>query len=201
MKTWFQNHKSSLAVLPVSHRIQIKRVMRWISVVLVFAIINLTIGCRNYFKVTTSNQPSSETIAGMNVGQKSVIVHFNQKKWLLTDIQLKDNKVTGVLNDYQMPPTIKTVRPTKPNRYLTRASHNQRYLLNEVHLYLDEFAKLGDDKVSIPVSSISKIEIYDKDTATTVGSYVLSVLGITASAYLLLGIIILLTKESCPFIY
>ena len=201
MKTWFQNQKSSILHFLVSNRIPKKQVMRWVSVMLVFAVINLTIGCRNYFKVTTSNQPSSEKMAGMNLAEKSIIVHFNQKKWLLTDIQLKDNKLTGVLNDYLMPPTVKPVKPDRPNRYLTRAAHSQRYLLNEVHLYLDEFTDLGNRKVSIPISSISKVEIYDKDTASTVGSYFLGSLGITAGAFLIVTTIVFLTKESCPFIY
>jgi len=201
MKTWFQNCKFSPVMLPFSYRIPKKRIMRWISVILVLAVINLTVGCRNYFKVTTSNQPSSETIEGMNVAEKSVIVHFNQKKWLLTDIQIKDNKVTGVLNDYQMPPTIKPVVPNKLNRYTTRASHNQRYLLNEIHLYLDEFADLGNSMVSIPVGSINRVEIYDKDTASTVGSWFLGGMGVTAGALLIISVIVALTKESCPFIY
>lgn len=180
---------------------QEKRTFRWISVVLVFAILNLTIGCRNYFKVTTSTQPSSETIAGMNAAGKSIIVHFNQKKWVLTDIQVKDNMLTAMMNEYQMPPTVKPVRPGKPNRYLTRAVHSQRYLLNEVHLTIDGYTDLGNMKVSIPVSAITKIEIYDKDTATTVGSYFLGALGITAGAFLVIGVIVALTKQSCPFIY
>jgi len=201
MKARIRKCISILAILPVLCRTQKKRSLRLISVILVFAIINLTIGCRNYFKVTTSNQPSSEAMSGMNLPEKTIVIHFNEKKWLLTDIQLKDNNLTGVLVDYQMPPTIKPVKSNRPNRYTTRASHNQRYLLNEVHLYLDEFTDLGNRKVSIPVGSISKVEIYDKDTASTVGSWVLGGLGITAGAMLVIGVIVALTKESCPFIY
>lgn len=201
MKVSIQKRKSSWTVLPVWYKIQENRALRLISIMLVFAIINLSIGCKSYFKVSSSSQPSSETIAGLNVAEKSIIVHFSHKKWLLTDIQIKDNIVTGMLDDYEMPPTFNTVRPGKPNRYLTRAGHNQRYLLNEVHLYLDEFADLGNRQVSIPVNSISKIEIYDKDTASTVGSYFLGGLGIAAGAFLVVGVIVALTKESCPFIY
>lgn len=201
MKTLLQKNESIWSMSHYRGKNQKKLTIKWISVALVFAVLNLTFGCQNYFKVNTAAQPSSETIFGMSDIGKTIVVHFNQKKWLLTDVQVKDETVKGRLNDYQMPPTFKPVRPDRPNRYLTRASQNQRYLLNEVHLYLDEFAETGNNQVSIPVSSISKIEIYDKDTATTVGSYVLGGLGIVAAAYILLTIIILLTKESCPFIY
>ena len=116
MKARIRKCISILAILPVLCRTQKKRSLRLISVILVFAIINLTIGCRNYFKVTTSNQPSSEAMSGMNLPEKTIVIHFNEKKWLLTDIQLKDNNLTGVLVDYQMPPTIKPVKSNRPNR-------------------------------------------------------------------------------------
>lgn len=201
MKTLLQKNKSIWSMTHYRGKNQKKLTIKWISVALVFAVLNLTFGCQNYFKVNTAAQPSSETIFGMSDIGKTIVVHFNQKKWLLTDVQVKDETVKGRLNDYQMPPTFKPVRPDRPNRYLTRASQNQRYLLNEVHLYLDEFAETGNNQVSIPVSSISKIEIYDIDTATTVGSYVLGTLGVAATAFIIIGVIVALTKESCPFIY
>ena len=201
MKARIRKSISALAIFPVLCRTQKKRSLRLISVILVFAIINLTIGCRNYFKVTTLPSPIPETITGLKSAGKTIIIHFNEKRWVLSDVQIKDNAVTGKLNDYTYPPTLNPVSPKKPNRYLTRASHSQRYLLNEVHLYLDEFADMGNSMVSIPMGSISKVEIYDKDTATTVGSWVLGGLGITAGAMLVIGVIVALTKESCPFIY
>jgi hypothetical protein len=75
-------------------------------------------------------------------------------------------------------------------------------LLNEVHLYVEELVDLGDNKVSIPAASISKVEIYDKDTATTTGSWVLGALWAWPQAFILiLAILALIFKESCPFIY
>lgn len=181
--------------------IQKSQLVKWSSIVLAFALLNLTIGCRSYFKVNSSPKPSSEKIAGLESAGKTIIVHFNEKKWVLGDVQIKNNIVTGMLNEYTFPSTKKPVRPNKPNRYIATSgsfkSPSQKYLLKEVHLYLDEFAEQGNRQVSIPVSSISKIEIYDKDTAATVGSWVLGAVGAAAVVF----IIILLTKESCPFIY
>jgi len=181
-------------------KVQKKQTTKWVALVLIFAMFNFIAGCY-YFKVNTSSKPSSETILEMSDIGKTIVVHFNQKKWLLTDVQVKDNTVKGIRNDYKMPPTLNPVRPDKPNRYLKRGIQNQSFLLNEVHLYLNEFADLGNNKVSIPVSSISKIEIYDKDTATTVGSWFISTIGIAAGLFGVLLIIVALTKESCPFIY
>lgn len=205
MKNWLQLSKSSLSVLPAWFKIQNKRAIKWISLGLTFAIVNLSVGCKSYFKVNSSSAPSSETLIGMRDAGKTIIVHFNESKWILSDVQIKNNFITGKLNNYNFPPTRKPVRPTKPNRYIASKrsfkSPSQKYLLKEVHLYLDEFAEQGNSQVSIPVSSISKIEIYDKDTAATVGSWVLGGVGVTAGALIVLGVIVALTKESCPFIY
>lgn len=178
-----------------------KQICKYISVVLTLAIINLTIGCRSYFLVKTSTLPSAETLTEIWDAQKTIIIHFNEKRWLLKEVQVKNNSVTGQLNEYTMAPTIKPVRPEKPNRYYAGGSRNQRYLLNEVHLYLKEFAIVDNNQVTIPVSSIDKIEIYDKDTATTVGSWVLGAIGITAASFAVFLIGIAIFKESCPFIY
>lgn len=177
------------------------KVRKWTAIILACALLNLTGGCYNYFKIRSSEKPTSEAITPLVDAGKTIIIHFNEKKWLLNDIQINNNIISGSIEEYQNAPTIRPLKPNGPNRYLTRASQNQRYLLNEVHLYLEEFAKTKTNQVSIPVSSITKIDIYDKDTATTVGSYLLGGVGIASAAFLVLLVVVALTKESCPFIY
>ncbi len=184
-------------------KIQKKSTLRLISIALTFVMLNLTFGCHSYFKVNTSSKPSSETISGMNNNGKTIVVHFNEKKWILSGVQVKNNIVTGQLNEYKFQPTLKPIRPDKPNRFLARGNKvkDQKYLLKEVHLYLDEFADMGNNIVSIPVSSINKIEIYDKDSGSTVGSWVLGSIGVTAGAFAVALVFVAIFKESCPFIY
>ena len=203
MKAWLQKSKTFWSTKPQCFKIQKKRVLRLISVALTFVILNLTVGCHNYFEVKSSSKPSIETIYGMNDSGKTIVVHFNEKKWLLTRIQLKNNIIEGQLNEYKFPPTLKPVNPVKANRYLSRSdkTKDQKYLLKEVHLYLDQFADTGNSMVSIPVSSITKIEIYDKDSGSTVGSWVLGAVGVTAGAFAVALVAVLIFKESCPFIY
>ena len=179
----------------------IKKAQQVVAFILILAMFNLTLGCHSYFKVNTVRQPTTEKVASLNEVQKTIIVHFNEKKWLLTDVVVENNTVAGQLNEYTMPPTIKKVNPDRPNRYYTAESKSQRYLLNEVHLYINEYADLGNGLISIPVGSISKLEIYDPDTATTVGSWLLGALYVTTITFTVIFIIALLTKESCPFIY
>lgn len=197
MKTLIEGGEVTGSKYPGRGKNQKEHVLRWISILLTFGVLNLTIGCRNYFHVRTTVMPSSEKIANEKNAGKALIVHFNEKKWVLTDIQLKNQIITGKLNEYKMPPTNKPVNPERPNRYIVTPSKDQRYLLNEVHLYVADFKEVVTDQISIPVSSIVKVEVYDRDTGATVGSWVLPIVGIP----LLAVIIIILTKQSCPFIY
>ena len=51
------------------------------------------------------------------------------------------------------------------------------------------------------MSSIQQIKIIEKDTGKTTASYVFGTLGVIAGALLIISVIIVLTKSSCPYIY
>jgi len=168
---------------------QKKRVLKFVTIVLAFLIFNLTICCKSYFKVTTLPMASSESVGGLKDAGKTFIIHYDQQKWVLSNTQMQNNLVTGKLDEYKMPPTFKPVRSNRPNRYFTRPSLNQRFLLNEVHLYLSALPLHENNQVSIPLSSIVKIEIYDKDKGATTGSYILGSVGIAAGVLLVLSVV------------
>ena len=199
MKTLIMKTKPIRIKLSRYGKPEVKRLLKWISVVLIFAVLNMTIGCRSYFKVKTSVMPTSETLAGISGAGKTIIIHYNEKKWLLGDVQVKNNTVTGKLEDYKMPPTIKPVRPDRTNRYYASGFRSQRFLLHEIHLYVSDFANSGNDRVSIPIRSVVRMEIYNKDTAATIASWTLVPIGITIASLIVLILILALT--SCPFIY
>jgi hypothetical protein len=182
--------------------LHIKYQSYYLPTVMIFILLSgLVLSCHHYFKVTTEPGPATGSISALDAAGKTIVVHFEENKWILRNMDLADSTITGRFEKYDKPPTLKPINVDRPNRYIMRAAHNQSYLLNEVHLYIGEYSETGNGKVIIPVKSVSRLEIYDKDTQSTVGSYILGGLGIAAGAYLALGIIVLLTKESCPFIY
>jgi hypothetical protein len=176
------------------------KVTRWIALLLILATMNLTYSCY-YFKVNTKQKPAPETIARLDEQGKNFILHFNDRTWSISNVGFTDKNLSGEVSESIDSYSKNVVNPNKPNRYYKKASLNQSYLLKEVHLYVDELVRHDNNKVTIPTSAISKVEIYDKDTAATTGSWVLGTLGIAASVYLILAIIVLIFKESCPFIY
>jgi hypothetical protein len=200
MKTTMNKLIKSMKPIPGLLSIQKSGITRIVAIILAVVTLNLTQGCY-YFKVNTHSQPSTAMVAGLEYQGKNFILHFNEKTLRLTNVELQDNTISGQITEVPHSFANYQVNPNKANRYYKKASFNQSYLLNEVHLYVDEYADMGNNRISVPVSSVSKVEIYDKDTAATTGSWVLGTLGVIAGVYLILAILVLIFKESCPFIY
>ena len=99
--------------------------------------------------------------------------------------------ITGTLNEYQMPSTIKPVRPNHSNRYYTGGFRNQRYLLNEVHLFVADIPDPVSNQVSIPIRSVVRMEIYDHDSGATIRSWVFGTLGVIAGVYVIYASLII----------
>jgi type IV secretory pathway component VirB8 len=66
---------------------------------------------------------------------------------------------------------------------------------------LRDYTILLEGEKQIPVEDIREIRIVEQNTGKTVASYVFSTLGILAGASVVLFIILLLTKSSCPYVY
>jgi hypothetical protein len=176
----------------------LKKGVAWLMII---AMLNLVAGCRNYFKVVTAPDVSTGRIMELRDTGKTFVVHYNTRRWILEYFDIKNDTIRGLFTEYKSVGKEIAVNPRKPNRYFDRASNDQRYLLNEIHFYLTEYADLGSNRVAIPVNTIQRIDIYDKDKAMTTGSWIMGGLGVTASVLTVIAVIALATKESCPFIY
>jgi hypothetical protein len=174
----------------------ISRPIAWI---MICSFITMTSGCY-YFKVVTPTDPPQNVIGKMQEGQKSLFLHFNNKVFQLKEVKVSEEAVTGMateLNGY----ITRTVNPDIANRYLKNKAINESYLLNEVHIYANEYSRADSNRISIPPKAIEKIEIYDKDKGATTASALFSTVGVAAGAFGVLLVILALTKSSCPFVY
>jgi hypothetical protein len=169
-----------------------------ISVFLLVVFLHLAVGC-SYYKVTKVS-PKGTTVEGLAKSRKYIIVHQGENTWHLKNIVVDENKMeiradsepVGHGHDYYY-----TTKPKGPNRYYPKQG-NPTY---EVHLYIAEYAEGGSNQLIIPLSSLKKIEVYDKEMGATILTHVLGVVGVLLAAYVVIGIIVLLTKSSCPFVY
>ncbi|MCY1720721.1 hypothetical protein OU798_10225 [Prolixibacteraceae bacterium Z1-6] len=173
--------------------------IKLISWILIVALLNLTGACKNYFKVTESTQPVSESLDELQQQNKTFILHLEKQTWEFEDLKIVENELRGNAYKTYQSPILVPVVPNKPNRYDKKSFETR--ILNEVHIYTSELNRTDYAKVAIPLSAIQRVEIYEKDKKATNSSYILGGIGIGVLAYGLLVIIVALTKSSCPFIY
>jgi hypothetical protein len=171
-----------------------------ISWILLFSFLIAVNGCY-YFKVTRSAEPPASAIIKFQDEHKSVYIHLDDKVWHLFEIKINEENISGVIENLSSFETIRKVNPDGANRYRKNDTKNESEILNEVHIYVKEFVKNDSTRITFPVTAVDKIEVYDKATGATVASWTLSAVAIAGAAFGIFIIILLLTKESCPFIY
>ena len=176
-------------------------ILKFISLILVITMLNLISGCMNYFKVRQSTKPVEEEIISFQDQNKTFVIHFEDQAWILEEPKLFEDQLRGVVLKSYKSFLKKPVNPDKANRYLKNKTTNQLHILNEVHLYITDLNRLTVLNVSIPLSSVQKIEIYERDKAATIASYTIGTIAVVASGFAILIAIAALMKSSCPFIY
>lgn len=173
------------------------RKARLISWVLIFALLNLT-GCRYYYKVSRPQGAFQDTIETSVSEQKTILLITDRMVYELSQAKISNSEITGLIKPlYGYSRHIET-KPDRPNRYIkSRDSH----ILKEVQIYVPGFEKPSDARVSIPLDQIEKIEMYDPHVGATVGSWLLGGVGLAAAGFAVFFLLLIIFKESCPFIY
>jgi hypothetical protein len=173
---------------------------------LVFLVLHVS--CfQNFYKVTTDKPATAEKVNALQNAQNYFILHYGDDAWSMRNITLNADEQTLNANLGTLPPdrlAYRTTIPTKPNRYYKQAKKNKPAIypsvLDEVHIYLKDTV-LDVSSGVISLQAIDRIDVYDPDKGATTASYVLGTLGATVAIVGLVVIIILLTKDSCPFVY
>ncbi|MEO5777386.1 MAG: hypothetical protein ABIQ27_10800 [Flavobacterium sp.] len=128
---------------------------------------------------------------------KYIIVHFGDEKRHLSNVTFNEDtkEVSGTLQEFDESHNLYQPKPGKTGGKYKKSKSNKPA---EVHIYTNKaITNSIGSQLTIPYSDISKVELYDSDS----GRAVMSVVGITLGAIVLLTIIILATKSSCPFVY
>ncbi|MDP4292517.1 MAG: hypothetical protein Q8908_15670, partial [Bacteroidota bacterium] len=179
-----------------------KKYLPQISVLMLFAFLNLLFGC-TYYKIghlKTLPEARGDTIIKMQDQYKYFIVHQGSTAWHLTDIVFNEEKkeLIGKKENLSYDHLYYlTANKQGPTRY----KNNSGYPTYEVHIYITRCTEGQNDGVSIPLSAIQKIDTYNKDYLANTTT---AVLGILAGGVALAGVILIivaLTKSSCPFVY
>ena len=172
-------------------------VARAIARLLLAALLPLHLSCSYYY---TRNRPVTAPELTMLADSKIFVVHQGLETWQLVSPQLNSDALEGLqaapnpqLAQYSQPPMAGTSAKYK--------AQEKNVVLNVVHLYISEHQELGADQVRIPLLAVQRLDLVAKDTGRTTASYLLAGLGVAAGAFVVVSIIALLLKSSCPFLY
>lgn len=173
-----------------------------ISIIVLLAFLNLTVGC-NYYMVRTHKRESgqmAQRTEQLREQRKVFIVHFGDDAWWLKNIMVSEDQTELYGTIDRLPSNRYTYLQTDPNR-VQRYKSGNNVMLQEVHIYATEYAEAEGSGIIIPFSAFEKIEVYDQAQGATVASWVFGTIGVALGAFVVIMIIFLLTKSSCPFIY
>ena len=165
---------------------------------LIFALANFSISCVGYkHRIVPKNQ-SIRVDPNKNyylIMQSTDGPHIKRTHWQMKELSIENNRISSRLD------TVVTSYDDYGNTIKTTTSAPKKSSQN-VYLFLSRHYDVWSEqtesgKVLIPFTAIDQIEVYDVDVDKTIVYSILGITGTLGAIYLF----ILLTKDSCPFIY
>jgi hypothetical protein len=152
----------------------IKASQKPLSFLLLSALINLFMGC-SYTAKTVS--PETPIILG---ARAIVVIHSQDRSFILEQAYFKYPYLSG------------TLKPQKRKGDILRKG-------DEIHVYLisDKNLIVEGSTTQIPLTNIQKVEVYEIDIGRTLLLYTVG----AALSTVIFFILVMLFKESCPFVY
>lgn len=183
--------------LPLLRLFRVRKTRTALTWLVMGAFLHLTFSC-NYYRLRQEEEVTAEKVAGIP-NYKRFIVHQGPNSWELRNVRVQEEAVEGSL--VPIPPDLLAFANPRSASSVRYKRPEKATALNIVHLHVFEYAQGADNQVTIPLSALKRIDITDPDTGATVGSHVLATIGILAASFVLLVVIVLLTKSSCPYVY
>jgi hypothetical protein len=162
-------------------------------------------GCKFYYQVETVKPVAQQQIHAYKTSGKYLIVHQGNQAWNLVNPGCSAEHLSGVLStlpaDHMK---YKATNPNTPNRYLRNRDHPEMGVLEEVHLYVNDYYApwfATGDSIRISYANLNRAEVYVKDKGKTTSSWVVPALVTPIVVVGVVAAIAALTKSSCPLIY
>ncbi|MEJ7679828.1 MAG: hypothetical protein WKG06_18625 [Segetibacter sp.] len=156
-------------------------------------------GCfKNYFKINSSPISDSASLAVLKNSDKYFIIHLKNGFYALKNISADDSAIEGNLQKLPAEREKYIYESQTPGK--TYKSRDKHLLFSEIHLYAQNETATDTNHISIPLTSVSRVDIYEKDTGRTIGSYVLGSLGIYLGINLL-ALLLVIIACNCPQVY
>lgn len=153
---------------------------------------------QHYFRTHTQNKADADMLERLRSSNKIFLVHYQNGIVALQNVSIKNNTLTADTSlldqlhlKYANPETGRTNRVKKTDKPGT---------LMEVHLYTND-AKPATGNISIPVSSINRVDVYELDKGATTTNHVLSTVGVVLVTAVVVTAIAVAIACNCPQVY
>ncbi|MCA8830705.1 hypothetical protein [Hymenobacter pini] len=163
---------------------------------LLLAHLVLITGC-NYYH--TRQEPVAPAGLSKLADAKLFLIHEGESVWQLRNPQLQGEVLVG--QKAELAPDQRLYASPEPQKSPRYKGRDKQTVLNLVHVHVTAVQPSEGTEVRIPLAAMQRLDVVEEDTGKTILSYVLGSVGIAVGVCVLVGIIILLTKSSCPFVY
>jgi hypothetical protein len=177
----------------------IVRKKRKAGVIYLLATFVLCLGCfENYFHTNSRQSISDTTLLNLQKAEKHFAVYLENGVYTINNIKINEKIIDAdvePLADYYK----KFINPEKEsNRYKKRDEEN---VFNEVQIYAKSHKLVDTAHLSLPMSSITRVDVFTKDKGRTNTNHVLSGIGLGLGIGLLVLLIAAAASCNCPQVY
>ena len=181
---------------------KMKKYQVWVLMVLLYTSALFIFACNQYYKVTPrayhNVQEKSTEIDSLRNANRYFILRNGADAYALSGISLSQDNQTLQAKLDTIPKDLTYHLGNKDRTRTSPVSKNTP--LNQVHLFIDFDSTITYNTNSLALSKVKKIEIIEHDQRRTANASIGTGAAIVGGTLLLVGIIALATKSSCPFV-
>ena len=159
----------------------------------------LTSCFQHYFRTNTQKSVDAATIQKLLTEGKYFVVHFNNSVMAMQNIIIADDKLNADLIDLPKE-RLKYTEPNPDKANLVKVKAQSRTLM-EVHLYSSSSRDNQQTHLSLPLSALNRIDIYEFDAKATSRNRVLSIVGIVAGVTAIAMFVSFMVACNCPQVF
>ena len=169
------------------------------AAILIFSLLILSSCFQHYFRTSSTKKTDTATLQKLQNANKYFILHLKNTVLGLTNIKVAEDKLEADL--IGLP--VEHSKYLEPSMKRSNQVQNKIYplVLMEVHLYYPETIAANQVHISIPITAINGMDVYEFDKSATTGNHILSWVGIGVGVFIVVPLIIAAIVCNCPQVY
>jgi hypothetical protein len=148
--------------------------IRLVSLLLLAAFVNLFTGCGTYYRIDRIYSPEAQAInplQKLNYINKGIYLIHEGYKISINKIFINTDQTAFTSTIYRKIPLM-PYNHTGKTKAFYRANTQQQHIIYEIHIHVSEYSGHDSGEVTIPLSAVRKIEIFDDNNGVKIAAWV-----------------------------